>query len=101
MGTTEDRNDPALRNIDPDTNMQEKYLVLSDDERAKGFIRPLRYTYIHETCGVATTMGYNLAATYARQPDFYTGTYCVGCFGHFPVGEHGQFHWEDGQKVGS
>lgn len=46
MGTTDDRNDPGLSNIGPD-GMQETYLVLSDEERAKGFVRPLRRTYLH------------------------------------------------------
>lgn len=46
MGTTDDRNDPGLRKIEPD-GMQEKYLVLSEEERAKGFVRPLRQSYRH------------------------------------------------------
>jgi hypothetical protein len=46
MGTTEDRDDPALRNIGPD-GMQEKYLVLSEEDRAKGWVRPFRDSYIH------------------------------------------------------
>ena len=46
MGVTDDRNDPALKNIGPD-GMQEKYLVLSYEERARGFVRPLRKTYVH------------------------------------------------------
>jgi hypothetical protein len=81
--------------------MQEVYLVLSEKERAMGFVRPVRRTYIHERCGAATTMGWSLAETYARQPDFYTGTYCATCHAHFPVGPEGEFHWEDGSKVGS
>lgn len=101
MGTTEDRDDPALRDIDPQTNMQRKYLVLSEAERDKGYVRPLRMTYIHEKCGTATTMGFAIAETYARDPGFYTGTHCVTCRNHFPVGEDGQFRWEDGQKVGT
>lgn len=100
MPTTDDRNDPGLKKIGPD-GMQESYLVLSDEERAKGFVRPVRRTYIHETCGVATTMGQAIAETYARDPKFYGGTFCVSCGNHFPVGEAGQFVWEDGSKVGS
>src|SRR4051812_5466539 len=46
MGITTDRNDPALDIID-DQGMQESYLVLSDEERAKGFVRPVRRTYLH------------------------------------------------------
>lgn len=102
MGTTSDPNDPCIREVDAETNMQSCYLVLSDEERAKGFVRPLRKTYVHQTCGVATTMGLAIAETYARNPHFYGGTYCVGCKNHFPVGEHGQFVWEGTDlKVGT
>lgn len=44
---TTDRDDPRLKQIDPSTGLQEAYLVLSEDERSKGFVRPLRYSYIH------------------------------------------------------
>lgn len=100
MGTTEDRNDPALKNVRAD-GMQEKYLVLSDAGHARGFVRPLRKSYIHDKCGALTTMGDRIAETYARDPKFYGGTFCVGCHGHFPVGENGEFVWEDGSKVGT
>jgi hypothetical protein len=46
MGITTDRNDPGLSEIEP-SGMQKTYLVLSDEERAKGFIRPVRRTYKH------------------------------------------------------
>lgn len=100
MSVTSDPNDPGLKKIDQQ-GMQETYLVLSDEELAKGFVRPVRQTYIHETCGTATTMGLAIAETYARDPKFYGGTYCVGCKAHFPVGEFGEFVWEDGTKVGT
>lgn len=100
MGVTSDRNDPKLHQHDS-TGQQVSYLVLSDEERAKGFIRPVRRTYTHTVCGVATTMGQAIAETYARNPGFYGGTYCVGCRTHFPVGEAGNFIWDDGSKVGT
>jgi hypothetical protein len=100
MGITDDRNNPDLGVVD-ERGMQKTYLVLSEEERKKGFVRPVRQTYIHEKCGVATTMGLALSETYARDPKFYGATYCAGCKGHFPVGEKGEFHWGDGQKVGS
>lgn len=100
MPVTDDRDDPRLSNIEPG-GQQEAYLVLSDDERAKGFVRPLRHSYIHEKCGTVTTMGGAIAETYAREPSFYGGTFCVGCGDHFPVGEHGEFVWDDGSKVGT
>ena len=93
MSVTNDPNDPALRNIDPTTGMQESYLVLSPDERAKGFVRPVRQSYIHEKCGAVTTMGLAIAETYARDPHYYGGTYCATCRGHFPVGPDGEFVW--------
>lgn len=100
MGVTSDRDDPGLKKIGPD-GQQESYLVLSEEERAKGFVRPVRRTYVHDKCGVATTMGQALAETYARDPKFYGGTYCAGCRAHFPVGEAGEFVWDDGSRVGS
>lgn len=101
MSTTNDRNDPRLHDIGPD-GMQATYLVLSDEERAKGFVRPVRRAYQHLTCGTVTTMGQAIAETYARNPKFYGGTYCAGCHDHFPIGEDGEFVWDaDGSKVGS
>lgn len=97
---TDDRNDPELHVTD-ETGMQRKYLVLSEEERAKGFVRPVRNAYVHATCGGETRMGDALSETYARQPGFYGGTYCATCRAHFPVGEHGEFTWLDGSKVGS
>lgn len=102
MSTTNDPNDPGLSNIDPETKLQEKYLVLSDEEREKGYVRPVRRTYIHTVCGVATTMGLTIAETYARDPWFYGGTYCAHCQEHFPIGENGQFIWDGmDEKVGT
>ncbi|MCW3837823.1 hypothetical protein ACFQ1E_17395 [Sphingomonas canadensis] len=81
---------------------QAGYVVLSAEERAKGFVEPVRHTYLHTKCGTTTNMGRALAETYARQPEFYSGTFCCHCGGHFPVGEFGEFVWEDtNQKVGT
>lgn len=70
---TDDPNDPRLTHgaDDEPVPQAETYLILSDEERAKGFVRPVRRTYVHEACGAATTMALKLAETYARQPDFY------------------------------
>ena len=92
-GVTDDRSDPGLKVIDPATGMQRKYLVLSDEELAKGFVRPVRKSYIHLKCGGLTTMGTAIAETYARNPYFYGGTYCIKCSAHSPVGEDGEFVW--------
>lgn len=53
MSVTNDPNDPGLKKVGAD-GMQEKYLVLSEEERAKGFVRPLRRSYRHSgrvVCG--------------------------------------------------
>lgn len=141
MPVTDDPNDPELKEIEP-SGMQKSYLVLSEEERAKGFVRPLRTSYIHvgvrptgptreltelehqrydqygyvlfeeytdksdrhvgrfwtkeqleSGCNQVTTMGLAIAETYARQPDFYGGTFCVNCGKHFPIGPFGEFVW--------
>jgi len=140
---------PEYREIDPRTGQQKRYVVLSEAERAKGFVRPVRRTYRHvgsawpahplreltmeeqsryadvgyvrfesyevtngpgvagrfwtqdqldcvgRGCGGETTMGVALAETYARDPGFYGGTFCVFCKQHFPVNE---FVWLGTQK---
>lgn len=89
--------------IDPKTGQHGAYWVLSEDERAKGFVRPVRTTYFHTKCKTTTTMGQAIAETYARDPKFYGATFCCFCRDHLPVGEHGDFVWDDGsgQKVGT
>lgn len=104
MPTTDDPTDPSLTHgadVDP-TTQAAAYLVLSDAERAKGFVRPVRSSYVHLTCGALTTMSAKIAETYARDPSFYGATYCTGCRMHRPVGEDGEFVWDGtDQKVGS
>lgn len=80
---------------------QEGYVVLAEEERAKGFIRPVRRSYVHLKCGSKTTMSQTIAETYARDPFFYGGTFCCACGSHFPIGEDGEFVWSDGSKVGT
>ena len=93
---------PEHRDIDPKTGMQKDYVVLAEEERAKGFVRPVRRSYKHRKCGVVTTMGQTLAETYARDPYFYSGTFCCGCSAHFPVGPEGEFFWDGtDEKVGT
>jgi hypothetical protein len=87
------------REIDSSTGMQKGYVALCPVERAKGFVRPVRRTYTHLTCHTGTTMGLALAETYARDPEFYTGTFCCQCRAHFPLIE---FVWAGtDEKVGS
>lgn len=139
----------------PDTTPREDgqhagYVVLSDAERAKGFVRPVRDSYTHvgrkvcgkvaptgqftledgyvawvcnlapghspsdgcaykavtehelkllkrngtlSGCNHVTSMGRELAETYARDPGFYGSTYCSTCKTHLPVGANGEFVW--------
>lgn len=101
-GITTDPNDPELHIIDPENNQQMAYLVLSEEERARGFVEPVRRSYVHEKCGAVTTMGVALAETYARNPRYYGATYCCRCQNHFPVGGLGEFVWSGTNiKVGT
>lgn len=90
------------RDLKPN-GQQKDYVVLSDAERAKGFVRPVRQSYRHTKCGGVTTMSRPIAETYARDPYFYSGTFCVDCGKHFPVGDEGEFVWIDApdEKVGT
>lgn len=97
--------DRSHTTIEP-SGQQKAYVVLSDSERAKGFLRPYRDAYRHLKCGHITTMGRKLAETYAADPTFYSGTFCAHCGAHFPVGEDGEFTWyemdgSEGPKVGT
>jgi len=153
MPLTEDPSDPRLTHgvDDKPVPQAEVYLVLSEEERAKGFVRPLRMSYTHigpagpkyplrdltpeehehydkydyikyeeypsstessvigsfwtqarldavgkGGCGVSTRMGLALCETYARKPDYYGSTYCVGCSMHLPVAE---FVWDEDKAV--
>jgi hypothetical protein len=75
--------------------------ILPDEDRAKGFIRPVRTEYRHEKCGSRTTMPIKIAETYAVNPAYYGSTFCGACGGYSPVGVNGEFVWLDGSKVGS
>jgi hypothetical protein len=91
--------DEHTREINEATGMQNDYIVLCEEERKKGFVRPYRDRYTHISCSTVTTMGRALSETYATNPKFYSGTFCCGCRAHFPVDE---FVWTvDGQIVGS
>ena len=98
---TTDRNNPGIKYGINETPVPQNpaYLVLSQEERAKGFVRPYRRSYWHKTCAMVTTMSQAIAETYARNPKFYGATYCVTCQMHRPVAE---FFWEGTQEeVGS
>ena len=111
--------DEVRRGQTNETGQHDGYIVLCEEERAKGFVRPYRDRYQHVGalqqlvndagenthqvrvggCGTVTTMGRALSETYARDPSFYGATFCCGCNRHLPVAE---FVWsKDGQQVGS
>lgn len=92
MSLTNNPSDPGIRKILAN-GQQETYLVLSDEERAKGFVRPYRDAYRHLSCGTITTMGRVLSETYAQNPKFYAGTFCCNCETHFPLID------EDGKRA--
>lgn len=101
MSEVTDRNDPRLgHGVDTEPIEQHlAYLVLSEEERAKGFVRPVRRSYIHTACGALTRMSQGIAETYARDPKFYGSTYCTHCSMHLPVAD---FLWDGtDEKVGS
>lgn len=88
--------------VDPATGQHRAYWVLAPEERAKGFVRPVRRAYKHLVCGTTTYMGTAIAETCARDPSYYGSTFCVSCKSHFPVGEHGEFVWDGtNDKVGT
>jgi len=97
MALTTDQNDPQLKERRGD-GQQAVYLVLSEEELAKGFVRPVRRSYIHRSCGTVTTMAQAIAETYARNPSHYGATYCAACRDHLLVAE---FNWvEAGEDTG-
>ncbi len=118
--TTGEPVDVVRANQTEETGQHKGYIVLCEDERRKGFVRPYRDSYKHVGrlddivndagdvalkdhrlggCGSVTTMGRALSETYARDPGFYGATFCVTCNKHLPVAE---FVWTaDGMQVGS
>lgn len=95
---TDDPTDPDLTHGADDGPVEQakKYLVLSEAERAKGFVRPVRRSYVHSRCGAVTSMGSALAETYARDPKVYGATFCTHCSMHLPVSE---FLWDKTDEV--
>ena len=102
-----------------ENGQQKGNVVLSEAERAKGYVRSVRDAYVHlgklvdlvndededvgsvrtGGCGTKTTMAMSIAETYARDPKFYSGTFCVGCGKHLPLNE---FVWDGThEEVGS
>jgi hypothetical protein len=87
--------DNSHTKLRPD-GQQEHYVILSDDERAKGFVEPVREVYVHLPCGTETRMARSIAETFAAKPDFYSGGYCAHCRSHYPNAE---FVWRGTQQT--
>lgn len=88
-----------FRERDPETGGQKAYVVLTPEERAKGFVRPVRNSYTHLKCSQPTQMSQDIAETFATDPKFYNGGYCIHCRGMFPLSE---FVWTGTEeRVGS
>ncbi len=85
--------------INSDTGQHKDHWILPEEERAKGFIRPVRLQYVHDRCGGLTSMPQAIAETYARDPSYYGSTFCISCKKYFPVKE---FLWDStNERVGS
>lgn len=57
--------------------------------------QPVRFKYDHLKCSGQTRVPEVVAKTYARNPKFYSSTFCCTCKDYFPVSE---FVWSDCHK---
>ena len=73
--------------------------MITDTEKARGFVRPIRSVIVHKACGERNVLTDAVAEMYARDPKGNTNALCVACGNYFPVVE---FNWEGiEEKVGS
>jgi len=98
MSLTTDPNDPRLGHgtDDKPVPQNEVYLVLSAEERAKGFVRPVRAAYRHVG---APGPKYPLRAMNAEEIEETVGFPYIA-FEPYPKGEHGSAlgrYWTQGQ----
>lgn len=49
---------------------------------------------VDKGCGTVTSMPQSIAETYAREPGYYSSTFCCGCGKYLPVGDRGEFVWD-------
>jgi len=82
--------------IDPVSGQQKRYIVIEESQRQKNLTRPLQFSYIHSTCGTVTKISKSIAETFAKNPKFYTHTFCCKCQRHLPLKE---FIWSDDDQV--
>ena len=77
MGLTTDPNDPCLKAGRKEEGQNTCYLVLSEEERAKGFVRPYRDAYVHkgrkvEREGIIQTLEEGVEGLSDNGKSFYT-----------------------------
>ena len=76
--------------------------MMAEEQEAISFVRRVRRSYKHLKCYTVSIMSQELAESYARNPDFYSGAFCCCCLENFPVGQNGDFVWEgSNDKVGA
>ncbi len=58
-----------------DDGQYENHPTIDDGE----FVQPVRRSYVHDDCGGVTTMGDSIAKSVARDPNYYSKTFCAEC----------------------
>ena len=70
-----------------------------------GLAAPFAYDshqfFVASYIGHRVLLRFHYTTGVTKKPEFYGSTYCVQCRMHRPVGEAGEFVWEDGSKVGT
>lgn len=66
-----------------DDGQYENYPTIDEGD----FEQPVRDTYLHKECGKTTTMTGDLPESVARNPSYYSKTFCTHCGKHVPVNE--------------
>lgn len=72
MSLTTDKNNPDLHKVDSSSGQNKAYLILSDEERKKGFIRPVRRSYRHTGKGIDGTKMIPIDEYFRQYPDEYS-----------------------------
>lgn len=109
MSLTTDRNHPGINKV-KENGQNEAYIILSDEERAKGFVRPVRQSYIHVGRTLSHFKGIHRMLTDDEKSEYPNKNY-VAVMTHL-VNEDGSFKggsyvtqieldaWTSGARVG-
>lgn len=73
-------------------------VVLTEQELAAGFVRPLRLRVLHIFCGRPSAVMAGQAEDLAKDPASWSTCWCGVCGRRLPIE---QFTWVDGSPVGS